>query len=123
MPWQWCRLAAATLITPLAWELPYAAGTALKSRKEKKGSKSFEKTLSLLVAQQVKDPALSLCVALVNSVAWVRSLAGELAHAVGVPSTPRHCEGRNQDSLMEMVRGKESDEIQPGAWGWGKRSF
>ena len=28
--WLWCRLAAAALIQPLAWELPYAAGVALK---------------------------------------------------------------------------------------------
>ena len=37
--WLWCRPAAATPIQPLAWELPYATGVALKSkRKEKKGS-------------------------------------------------------------------------------------
>ena len=30
--WLWCRPAAEALIGPLAWELPYAAGTALKSR-------------------------------------------------------------------------------------------
>ena len=28
--WLWCRLAAAALIRPLAWELPYAVGAALK---------------------------------------------------------------------------------------------
>ena len=32
--WLWCRLAAAAVIRPLAWELPYAMGVALK-RKEK----------------------------------------------------------------------------------------
>ena len=30
----WCRPAAVALIPPLAWELPYAAGTALKSKKQ-----------------------------------------------------------------------------------------
>ena len=30
--WLWCRPAAAALIRPLAWELPYAAGVALKSK-------------------------------------------------------------------------------------------
>ena len=35
--WLWCRPAAVALIRLLAWELPYAAGVALK-RKEKKGS-------------------------------------------------------------------------------------
>ena len=31
----WCRPAAAAPIRPLAWELPYATGTALKSRGKK----------------------------------------------------------------------------------------
>ena len=30
--WLWYRLAAAALIQPLAWELPYAAGVALKKK-------------------------------------------------------------------------------------------
>ena len=34
--WLWCRPAAVAPIHPLAWELPYAAGTALKKQKEKK---------------------------------------------------------------------------------------
>ena len=31
--WLWCRPAAVALIRPLAWELPYAMGVALKSKK------------------------------------------------------------------------------------------
>ena len=31
--WLWCRLAAVALFQSLAWELPYAAGMALKSKK------------------------------------------------------------------------------------------
>ena len=34
--WLWRRLAAVAPIGPLAWELPYAAGAALKSRKQNK---------------------------------------------------------------------------------------
>ena len=34
----WCRLADAALISPLAWELPYAMGVALKSRKKEGGT-------------------------------------------------------------------------------------
>ena len=30
--WLWCRPAAAAPIRPLAWELPYATGAALKKR-------------------------------------------------------------------------------------------
>ena len=34
--WLWCRPAAAAPIRPLAWELPYTTGAALKSQKKKK---------------------------------------------------------------------------------------
>ena len=34
--WLWHRLAAVAPIRPLAWESPYAAGAALKSKKKKK---------------------------------------------------------------------------------------
>ena len=37
--WLWCRLAATAPIPPLAWELPYATGVALKRQKEKKKKK------------------------------------------------------------------------------------
>ena len=37
--WLWCRPAAVALIRPLAWELPYAIGAALKRKKEKKKKK------------------------------------------------------------------------------------
>ena len=35
MLWLWCRLAVVALIRPLAWELPYATGMALKEKKRK----------------------------------------------------------------------------------------
>ena len=38
----WCRPAATALIRPLAWELPYVVGVALKSQKKKKSSLSSE---------------------------------------------------------------------------------
>jgi len=34
--WLWRRPAAAVQIQPLAWELPYATGAALKSKRKKK---------------------------------------------------------------------------------------
>ena len=37
----WLWLAATALIRPLAWELPYVAGAALKSKKKKKLIKFF----------------------------------------------------------------------------------
>ena len=35
MLWLWCRLVAAVLIQPLAQELPYAMGIAIKRKKKK----------------------------------------------------------------------------------------
>ena len=32
--WLWCRLEVVAPIRPLSWELPYAAGAALKSKKK-----------------------------------------------------------------------------------------
>ena len=45
----WCRPAAAAPIQPLAWELPYAIGVTLKSKKAKKEKK---KKKSLLFQRQ-----------------------------------------------------------------------
>ena len=41
LAWLWHRLAAVTPIRPLAWEPPYAAGAALKSKKKKKKKSWF----------------------------------------------------------------------------------
>ena len=38
--WLWRRLAAIAPIRPLAWEFPYAAGVALKDKKQKKKKNS-----------------------------------------------------------------------------------
>ena len=32
--WLWCKLAAVAPIRPLAWDLPYAMGAALKKKKK-----------------------------------------------------------------------------------------
>ena len=37
--WLWCRPAVTAPIQPLAWELPYVAGVALKRQKKKKTKK------------------------------------------------------------------------------------
>ena len=37
--WLWCQPAAAAPIPPLAWELPYISGAALKKKKRKKKKK------------------------------------------------------------------------------------
>ena len=43
--WPWDRLAAAALIEPLAWELPNAAGVALKRKKKEICALSMKKIL------------------------------------------------------------------------------
>ena len=40
--WLWCRPAAVVPIRPLAWELPYAVGAALKTEKIKRKKKKEE---------------------------------------------------------------------------------
>ena len=49
--WLWCRLAATALIGPLAWELPYAAGAALKGQKQKQKQtkNSFNKVVIVVI--------------------------------------------------------------------------
>ena len=42
--WLWRRLAATALIRPLAWELPYATGVALKKDKNTEKQKTKNKT-------------------------------------------------------------------------------
>ena len=43
--WQWHRLAAAALIQPLLWELPYAIVAGKKEKKEKRIENVFEEIM------------------------------------------------------------------------------
>ena len=43
--WLWCRLATRAPFRPLAWELPYAKGIDLKSRKQKQEQTLHEEML------------------------------------------------------------------------------
>ena len=57
LPWLWCRPAATARILPLAWELPHAAGVALKSEKEKNlNKKSNCSTIIVLKKQTCHKP-------------------------------------------------------------------
>ena len=64
--WLWCRPAAVAPIRPLAWEPPYAVGTALK---KKKGVP--------IVAQQLTNPTRNHGVAgsIPDLAQWVKDLA------------------------------------------------
>ena len=50
--WLWCRTAAAAPTGPLAWELPYATGAALKRQKEKRKNK--QKTTINYASEEIK---------------------------------------------------------------------
>ena len=53
----WCRPAAVAPIWPLAWELPYATGVALKSKKKgKEGRKEGKKMKFLNQTHLPPDP-------------------------------------------------------------------
>ena len=43
--WLWHRLAGAAPIQPLAWELPYAMGAAIKKKKKRKKEKKKKERL------------------------------------------------------------------------------
>ena len=68
--WLWHRWAAAAPIPPLAWELPYAQGVALK-RKRKRKEKKRKDILRVFPGGLAVKPLSSL---------WVPSLAWELPH-------------------------------------------
>ena len=56
--WLWCRLAAVVPMRPLAWELPYAEGAALKTNKltNKKKPQNLLETIKPLTRVQYTDP-------------------------------------------------------------------
>ena len=71
--WLWHRLAAIALIRPLAWELPYASGAALK-RQRKKKLFSFAASLSTYFHMKINNTLLLLSVTgccLVLNVSWI----------------------------------------------------
>jgi len=57
--WLWLWLAAAALIQPLAWELPYAVSAALKRQKEQQQQEThqcyYSKLLELLFGNPLGD--------------------------------------------------------------------
>ena len=44
--WLWCRRVATAPISPLAWESPYTAGTALEKTKRQKNKQTNKKKLN-----------------------------------------------------------------------------
>jgi len=66
LPWLWCRPAAATPILPLAWELPYAAGMALKKKKRNKN-----KNNKMVRKHFLKFTLLKLMMSRTNLITWL----------------------------------------------------
>ena len=72
--WLWCRLAAATQIRLLAWELPYAMGAGLKSKEKKKERKKESAKRKEYVGQWTSITASSAFI----HVLWTSSLGIQL---------------------------------------------
>ena len=53
--WLWCRPAATALIQPLAWELLYALGVALKRQTDRQTERRKERNLLLVTLEQAKS--------------------------------------------------------------------
>ena len=54
--WLWYRLAAVVLIQPLAWELPYAVGAAIK-RWQKKKKEIFKYRIREIIRSYYSNPS------------------------------------------------------------------
>ena len=57
--WLWYRLAATAPIGPLAWQLPYASGVALKSKKKKRRRNPAIKHFESRVPAGIKGSVVS----------------------------------------------------------------
>ena len=60
--WLWCRPAAATLIQPLAWEIPYATGAVLKEKKKNPKNKKSDLLFPLEGTGERERECVCVCV-------------------------------------------------------------
>ena len=56
--WLWHRPAAAVLIQPLAWDLPYVINSALKSKKKKKKKKKRKEKKAMKGEEREREKGL-----------------------------------------------------------------
>ena len=68
--WLWRRPVAAAPILPRAWELPYAAGAALKKEKINKRNTLFQKYFSAKYIQGNETNTVHFCACLCNQKLW-----------------------------------------------------
>ena len=58
--WLWCKLVAAALIRPLAWESPCAVGGALENGKKKNHESVYIAHLDMSLSKQSQKPGAML---------------------------------------------------------------
>ena len=101
--WLWCRPAATGLIQPLAWELVYAAGTALKSKKIKEEESMLEwkwlktiwgyspfhiKKIMLIFTRTLHRATMQLCLDTEPRISIPSSLSATLISTTVAPCLP-----------------------------------
>ena len=74
--WLWCRLAATSLIGPLAWEPPYIAGVALRKRKEKKKDEKKIKLIGMFGPNDVPQAGKVIAWGPVQSIWTANQMVG-----------------------------------------------
>ena len=65
--WLWCRQTVTAPIPPVAWEIPYAMGAALKKKERKEERKKFKSLQSEKVIIEVWMPGKPLS----SSCSWI----------------------------------------------------
>ena len=99
--WLWYRPAVTALIQPLAWELPYAAGMALKSkRKEKCGTKLNCPS----PAQARDDTQLTSSPMRINDHSFIPLSCGVVCYAENLSQSPERCYSPTPPSIIRSPR-------------------
>ena len=85
MLWLWWRLAATAQIQPLAWEPPYAAGVALKDKKQTNKQKQHSSTPSQInISPHTEGLFLSVHIIQYNSLAFNNNNKNTTRHTKGL---------------------------------------
>ena len=90
--WIWCRQAAAALIGPLAWELPYAVGVALKKKKKRRLNPNVHCGVWVMMKQPCRFIRCNKCTPLV----------GELRMGDAMPAWGQEYMGNSLPSAVNL---------------------
>ena len=83
----WCRLAAVSLIQPLAWGPPYAVGAALKKKKKAKGRLFYR----YLIYRQLKTINGSIAFSCTRWQCFSANPTRFTGFLISSPTSPRRC--------------------------------